>query len=208
MECSDSEVGSQKPFKASSVQAPPSAGDARASARGFRQNLSLRFRIAILPPKPAVEQPGVEEPQLDSSVSNGSSQQASITGTQGGKPTGEPLTFCPRTTIFIHQTAGSGSMTPDRAIRIRKSTGDDPVRGGCFDLSIPFFGTSARRTSIMAGTERQRELRRRRHRKRKLAVFSRKAKKASKSEKLVLADKIRRLTTGCEHVLSNLGIRS
>ena len=76
----------------------------------------------------------------------GAMLRGSILSIQGGQPIGEPLTFCPRTTIFIHQTAGSGAMTPDRAIRIRKSTGDHPVRRGCFDLLVPFFCTSARRT--------------------------------------------------------------
>lgn len=56
----------------------------------------------------------------------------------------------------------------------------------------------------MAASERQRELRRLRHRKQKLAGWKRRAAKASSSEKEVLADKIRRLTPGFAQVFENL----
>jgi hypothetical protein len=48
----------------------------------------------------------------------------------------------------------------------------------------------------MAGTERQRELRRRRHRSKKIAVLARKKEKATKTEKAVIAEKLRKLTPG------------
>lgn len=53
----------------------------------------------------------------------------------------------------------------------------------------------------MAGTERQREIRRRRTRRKKLTLLHKKAEKSSKQEKLVIADKIRRLTPGAEQLI-------
>jgi hypothetical protein len=47
-------------------------------------------------------------------------------------------------------------------------------------------------------SERKQELKRRRHRKKKLKVFARKLVKATVSEKTVIAEKIRSLTPGCE----------
>jgi hypothetical protein len=47
-------------------------------------------------------------------------------------------------------------------------------------------------------SERKQELKRRRHRKKKLKVFARKMATATVSEKTVIAEKIRRLTPGCE----------
>jgi len=53
------------------------------------------------------------------------------------------------------------------------------------------------------GTERTRELRRRRQRKVKLTSLKRRAEKASKSEKAVIAGKIRRITSGAELIIAN-----
>jgi hypothetical protein len=53
----------------------------------------------------------------------------------------------------------------------------------------------------MAGTERQRELRRRRHRKSKLQLLHKKSEKSSKAEKAVIAQKIRRLSPGAEQLI-------
>jgi hypothetical protein len=52
-------------------------------------------------------------------------------------------------------------------------------------------------------SERQKELKRRRHRKKKFDVFARKLAKATVSERAVIADKIRSLTPGCEQVIAN-----
>jgi ribosomal protein L15E len=52
------------------------------------------------------------------------------------------------------------------------------------------------------GTERQRELRRRRSRSKKVAGLAAKAKKANKSEKAVIAQKLRQLTPGAEQIIS------
>ena len=55
----------------------------------------------------------------------------------------------------------------------------------------------------MSLSERKQELKRRRHRHKKLKVFERKLGKATVSEKTVIAEKIRRLTPGCETVIAN-----
>jgi hypothetical protein len=55
-------------------------------------------------------------------------------------------------------------------------------------------------------SDRKQEIKRRRHRKKKLLVFKRKLKKATASEKAVIADKIRKMTPGAELVIANLGI--
>jgi hypothetical protein len=55
-------------------------------------------------------------------------------------------------------------------------------------------------------SDRKQEIKRRRHRKKKIAVFKRKLKKATASEKAVIAEKIRKMTPGSEVVIANLGI--
>jgi len=55
-------------------------------------------------------------------------------------------------------------------------------------------------------SDRKQEIKRRRHRKKKLTVFKRKLKKATASEKAVIAEKIRKMTPGSEVVIANLGI--
>jgi hypothetical protein len=53
---------------------------------------------------------------------------------------------------------------------------------------------------------RHRELRQRRHRRKKLKVFKRRLAKATASEKAHIASKIRRLTPGAEVIIANLGL--
>ena len=53
----------------------------------------------------------------------------------------------------------------------------------------------------MSCSERKRELRRRRHRRKKIGVFARKLKKATVSEKTVIAEKLRSLTPGGEVII-------
>ena len=55
-------------------------------------------------------------------------------------------------------------------------------------------------------SERGKELRRRRHRKVKIKKLASKLKKATNSEKLAIAQKVRNLTPGCEVVLNNWGL--
>ncbi len=54
----------------------------------------------------------------------------------------------------------------------------------------------------MSCSERQRELRRRRHRRKKLSIFARKLEKATVSEKAVIAEKLRALTPGSEVIIA------
>jgi hypothetical protein len=55
-------------------------------------------------------------------------------------------------------------------------------------------------------SERQKELKRRRHRREKLSQLELKAKSANPSEKLVIAEKIRQLTPGGEEIIARLGL--
>ncbi|MGC3966465.1 MAG: hypothetical protein QM775_03580 [Pirellulales bacterium] len=55
-------------------------------------------------------------------------------------------------------------------------------------------------------SDRKQEIKRRRHRKKKLAIFKRKLKKASGSDKLVIVEKIRNMTSGAEVIIANLGL--
>jgi len=57
------------------------------------------------------------------------------------------------------------------------------------------------------GSERERELRRRRKRKKKMGLIKNRLKKASASEKEVIATKIRRMTPGAEGLLVSLGLK-
>jgi hypothetical protein len=54
--------------------------------------------------------------------------------------------------------------------------------------------------------QRDRELRRRRHRKKKVKILKRKVTKANPSEKAIIAAKIRRLSPGAEVIIANLGL--
>jgi hypothetical protein len=50
------------------------------------------------------------------------------------------------------------------------------------------------------------EIKRRRKRRQKLDKFKKRVKKATVSERAVLADKIRKMTPGCEVIIENLGL--
>ena len=51
--------------------------------------------------------------------------------------------------------------------------------------------------------ERNQELRRRRHRRKKLSILSRKLEKATVSERAAIADKLRSLTPGAEVIIDH-----
>lgn len=55
-------------------------------------------------------------------------------------------------------------------------------------------------------SNRMKEIKRRRHRRQKLAKFQAKLKKATTSEKHAMADKLRRMTTGCDDLISRMGL--
>ena len=54
--------------------------------------------------------------------------------------------------------------------------------------------------------QRQRELSRRRHRKKKMTILKRRATKATPSEKAHIAAKIRKLSPGAEVIIQTLGL--
>ena len=58
----------------------------------------------------------------------------------------------------------------------------------------------------MSICERKKELKRRRHRQKKLTHWAQKLKKATVSEKGIIAEKVRRLTPGCDVVLGQWGL--
>lgn len=58
----------------------------------------------------------------------------------------------------------------------------------------------------MPSSERRRELKRRRHRRKKMAQWNRQLKNANTSERAEIAVKIRGLTPGAEVVIANLGL--
>lgn len=55
-------------------------------------------------------------------------------------------------------------------------------------------------------SDRKQEIKRRRHRKKKILGFKRKLKKSTASEKTVIAEKIRKMTVGAEIIIANLGL--
>ena len=60
---------------------------------------------------------------------------------------------------------------------------------------------------MATGSERSREIRRRRTRKQKVALLKRRAKNASASEKTEIARKLRLLTPGADTILTTMGIQ-
>jgi hypothetical protein len=55
-------------------------------------------------------------------------------------------------------------------------------------------------------SNRMKEVKRRRHRKQKLVKMLSKVKKATTSEKLVMAEKLRKMTAGCEVLIGRMGL--
>lgn len=58
----------------------------------------------------------------------------------------------------------------------------------------------------MSISERAKEIKRRRHRRKKLTHFAKRLTKANVSEKAVIVEKIRSLTPGAETILENWGL--
>jgi hypothetical protein len=55
-------------------------------------------------------------------------------------------------------------------------------------------------------SNRMKEIKRRRHRRKKLTKFESKLKKATTSEKLAMAEKLRKMTTGCEGLIARMSL--
>ncbi len=60
----------------------------------------------------------------------------------------------------------------------------------------------------MAGSERKRELRRRRHRSKKVPKLKALAEKASASDRKIIAAKLRKLTPGAETIIEQLQLET
>jgi hypothetical protein len=67
------------------------------------------------------------------------------------------------------------------------------------------FATRGGKTSV-GSIERRKELKRRRHRRVKVAQLKRRVGKATASEKAVIAEKIRRLSPGGAAIVTHLGL--
>ena len=55
-------------------------------------------------------------------------------------------------------------------------------------------------------SNRMKEIKRRRHRRQKLAKFQTKVKKATTSEKHAMAGKLRKMTPGCDDLIARMGL--
>ena len=55
-------------------------------------------------------------------------------------------------------------------------------------------------------SDRKQEIKRRRHRRKKMDQFKRRLKKATISEKSVIAEKLRKMTPGAEQIIEHLGL--
>ena len=76
-------------------------------------------------------------------------------------------------------------------------------------LSVTIQGSShqIRRSAAVGGiSDRKQEIKRRRKRRAKINHFKQKLKKATTSEKLVMAEKIRKMTSGAETIISDLAL--
>lgn len=58
----------------------------------------------------------------------------------------------------------------------------------------------------MPSNERKKEIKRRRQRKKKMAILARKAEKGSSGDKIAVAEKLRALTPGAEVIVKNWGL--
>jgi hypothetical protein len=56
-------------------------------------------------------------------------------------------------------------------------------------------------------SDRKQEIKRRRHRRKKLEHFKLRLKKATTSEKGVMAEKLRKMTPGAEEIIEHLGLQ-
>lgn len=58
----------------------------------------------------------------------------------------------------------------------------------------------------MSISERKRELKRRRHRRKKVDLLKRRVAKATTSEKTHIATKVRKMTLGAEQIIAGMGL--
>ena len=65
----------------------------------------------------------------------------------------------------------------------------------------------SRSTRVGGISDRHQEIKRRRKRRKKLVLYKKRLKKATVSERGVLADKIRKMTPGCEVIIDTWGLQ-
>jgi CxxC motif-containing protein (DUF1111 family) len=90
---------------------------------------------------------------------------------------------------------------------VSKGLSVDAAAGSCYKdelADIEIEPSSGRDRDDMGCSERQKEIRRRRHRRQQLIRFKGRAAKASVSEKAAIAAKLRDLTPGAEQVIQAL----
>jgi len=76
-----------------------------------------------------------------------------------------------------------------------------PIQHLCLNSQIP-----SGKESYVPCSERRKEIKRRRHRRVKMAQWIRQLKSAKVSERTLIAEKIRALTPGADIVIANLGL--
>ena len=79
------------------------------------------------------------------------------------------------------------------------------TRQACPDEGL-FGETHEEKRHVPRSNERRKELKRRRHRKKKMGILRRKLESANTSTKAEIAEKIRSLTPGADQILANLGL--
>lgn len=77
---------------------------------------------------------------------------------------------------------------------------------GMISYNITFPRTLLQEQPMGGISNRMKEVKRRRHRRQKMAKFQAKLKKATTSEKLAMAEKIRKMTTGASVVIARMGL--
>jgi hypothetical protein len=70
------------------------------------------------------------------------------------------------------------------------------------NTSVAFSGA----LTVSGISDRMQEIKRRRKRRQKVDKFKKRLKKATVSERAVMADKLRKMTSGCEVIIESLGL--
>jgi len=147
-------------------------------------------------------------------------ERAKRQGGRGGIRTHEPLSRLP---VFKTGAFNRSATRPKRSRLSRpRSHLQSTLFGPCSDRppAAGFDGSRRVLYSLFTSTEhpfrnhtsmggisnRMKEVKRRRHRRQKLAKFETKAKKATTSEKITMAEKLRKMTPGCEGLIARMGL--
>ena len=133
----------------------------------------------------------------------------------GFEPTVRFRTLVFKTSAFVHSAThpcvvGSDDGASSAALTSRTSRATNAGLSLAISHIVQWFDKrnshSSERSAWVSCSERRKELKRRRHRRQKVARIKRKSEKASVSEKAVLAGKLRQLTPGADAVIQQLGL--